>query len=149
MITISCCFTGHRKLTDVSQIKARLKDTIQILIQAGVTQFLSGGAIGFDTLAACSVLQLKEQYPFIRLNFILPCQDQDRYWTENDRLVYQSILRQADTVQYLSQSYDAGCMHRRNRCLVDRSDICVCYLTQTSGGTKYTVDYARKKESRL
>lgn len=36
-------------------------------------------------------------------------------------------------------------MHRRNRHLVDNSGVCVCYLTRNSGGTAYTVNYAKKQ----
>ena len=46
---------------------------------------------------------------------------------------------------YTSQAYTAGCMHKRNRHLVDNSSVCVCYLTKDSGGTAYTVRYARKR----
>ena len=28
--------------------------------------------------------------------------------------------------------------------MVDNSSVCVCYLNRESGGTAYTVDYARK-----
>ena len=36
-------------------------------------------------------------------------------------------------------------MHKRNRHLVDNSSVCVCYLAKDSGGTDYTVGYARLK----
>ena len=29
--------------------------------------------------------------------------------------------------------------------MVDRSDICVCYLTGSGGGTAFTVKYARRR----
>ena len=32
----------------------------------------------------------------------------------------------------------------RNRYMVDRSSLCLCYLRKASGGTKSTVDYAKK-----
>ena len=51
---------------------------------------------------------------------------------------------QADHVVYTAQQYTRGCMHRRNRYLVDNSGICVCYLTKERGGTAYTVNYAEK-----
>ena len=35
-------------------------------------------------------------------------------------------------------------MHKRNRHLVDNSSACICYLTEESGGTAYTVEYVRK-----
>ena len=36
-------------------------------------------------------------------------------------------------------------MHQRNRALVDRSAFCICYLRTQTGGTAYTVRYAREK----
>lgn len=35
-------------------------------------------------------------------------------------------------------------MAKRNRHLVDNSSVCVAYLTQSGGGTAYTVEYANK-----
>ena len=46
---------------------------------------------------------------------------------------------------YTSQEYTKGCMHKRNRHLVDHSSVCVCYLTKKDGGTAYTVDYAERQ----
>ena len=34
-------------------------------------------------------------------------------------------------------------MQKRNRHLVDNSSLCISYLTSDSGGTAYTVDYAK------
>ena len=58
---------------------------------------------------------------------------------------YERIKALADKVVYTSQEYTKGCMHRRNRHLVDHSSVCVCYLTKKDGGTAYTVDYAEKQ----
>lgn len=38
-----------------------------------------------------------------------------------------------------------GCMHKRNRHLVDNSSACISYLTENKGGTFYTVNYAKSK----
>jgi hypothetical protein len=35
-------------------------------------------------------------------------------------------------------------MQKRNRHLVDNSSVCICYLTKPTGGTAYTVNYARR-----
>lgn len=52
-------------------------------------------------------------------------------------------------VVYVSREYTPDCMHRRNRHLVDHSGTCICYLTRSTGGTAYTVDYARKRGLRI
>ena len=56
-----------------------------------------------------------------------------------------AIKAQADKVVYMAQQYTPGCMHKRNRHLVDHSGVCVCYLNRGSGGTAYTVRYAKEK----
>ncbi len=114
------------------------------LIQSGVRYFGAGGARGFDALAAQSVLRLRERYPHIKLILVLPCKSQTRGWRKEDIQTYETIMAAADKITYTSQEYTPGCMHKRNRHLVDHSGICICYLRSSTGGTAYTVDYARK-----
>jgi len=141
----TCCFTGHRDLPakEQEQISRKLEHTIAGLIQTGVCRFMAGGAVGFDTLAAQTVLKLREEYPQVSLILILPCLTQTRGWPEEDIAAYEQIKAAADEVVYSSQQYMRGCMFKRNRHLVDNSGICVCYLTENNGGTAYTVKYAR------
>ena len=51
-------------------------------------------------------------------------------------------MKAADKVVYTSQDYYSGCMHKRNRHLVDNSSRCICFLNEKTGGTFYTVNYA-------
>ena len=82
----------------------------------------------------------------MKLILVLPCLTQTRGWRPEDVTEHERIKAQADKVVYTSQQYTRGCMHRRNRHLVDNSGVCVCYLTKDSGGTAYTVGYAKKQE---
>ena len=129
----------------ISETAARTGELIESLIQKGYLYFGAGGALGFDTIAAFTVLKLKERYPDIRLILVLPCLAQTRGWSIEDVEIYEDIKSKADKVVYTSQEYTRGCMHKRNRHLVDNSSACICYLTKDSGGTAYTVDYARSK----
>ncbi len=140
------CFTGHRKIPpeQVETLARRLNSTLIQLIDDGYLYFGAGGALGFDTLAAQTVLELKSQYPNVKLILVLPCLSQTRGWSARDIEIYENIKSKADKVVYTSQEYTRGCMHKRNRHLVDNSSVCICYLTESSGGTAYTVDYARK-----
>ncbi|MGM9632777.1 MAG: SLOG family protein [Eubacteriales bacterium] len=140
------CFTGHRKIPpeQVDTLALRLKATLIQLINDGYLYFGAGGALGYDTLAAQTVLELKKQYPDVKLILVLPCLSQTRGWSTRDIEIYEDIKNKADKVVYTSQEYTRGCMHKRNRHLVDNSSVCVCYLTESTGGTAYTVDYAHK-----
>lgn len=143
----TCCFTGHRQIPaeDLSDLSVKLRETLISYIEKGYTFFGAGGALGFDTLAAQEILNLKKQYPLIKLILVLPCKDQAVRWKANDREEYERIKQSADKVVYTSDHYYSGCMHKRNRHLVDNSSLCICYLTNPTGGTAYTVDYAQKK----
>lgn len=143
----TCCFTGHRDIPSgqYQKIFAKTEETIEAFIQQGYLYFGAGGALGFDTIAALAVLKLKERYPNIRLILVLPCLSQTRGWSKEDIEIYEDIKRKADRIVYTSQEYTRGCMHKRNRHLVDYSSACISYLTENKGGTFYTVNYAKSK----
>ena len=142
----TCCFTGHREIPKLEYdiIKERLEDEVIKLIHQGVRYFGAGGARGFDTMAALTVLKFREIYPHIRLILVLPCKNQVRGWDVKDIDLYCEIYKKADKVVCLSDTYYNGCMIARNRHLVDHNIICVCYLTKHNGGTAFTVDYATR-----
>ena len=146
-----CCFTGHRSLSGEEKMKAavRLRRVIEEQIKAGIVFYGAGGAWGFDTLAALIVLDMKKEYPQLRLILVLPCENQTRGWHSEDIAVYEDIKRRSDKVVYVSREYTPDCMHQRNRHLVDHSGTCICYLTRSTGGTAYTVDYARRRGLRI
>jgi uncharacterized phage-like protein YoqJ len=143
----ACCFTGHRiiRVADRPYIVKNLRDGIVALISLGVTRFLCGGALGFDTIAAQLVLELREKYPQIKLGMFLPCRTQTEKWDKFDIDVYNDILSEADYVEYVSDDYTIDCMRKRNRRMVDLSEYCICYLRKDLSGTGSTVRYAQKK----
>lgn len=148
MRNYTACFTGHRKIPpeQLEEIARRLKRTIVDLIEKGYRFFGAGGALGFDTLAAQTILELKESYPQVKLILVLPCITQTRGWSACDIETYEKVKNLADKVVYTSKEYTSGCMHKRNRHLVDNSSVCICYLTENSGGTAYTVKYANSQK---
>lgn len=143
----TCCFSGHRIIPPEHYIKiaALLEETIVKSIEDGYKYFGTGGALGFDTLAALTVLKLKKQYPQIRLILVLPCKNQTRYWKQKEISEYELIKKSADKILFTSETYYNGCMQKRNRHLVDSSSRCICFLTKKTGGTAYTIDYAKSK----
>ncbi len=143
----TCCFTGHRAIPQdqIHFLQKELLLTLENLVKNGYQNFCSGGALGFDLLAARTVLKLKERYTNISLSMILPCRNQDRFWNTAQKENYAEVLSEADIIIYTSEKYFKGCMYQRNRFLVDVSSCIVAFLEKNTGGTKYTVSYAEKK----
>lgn len=148
----SCCFSGHRSIPYAvdGQLFQQLNDSVlHFNANMGITTFYAGGALGFDTLAAEAVLACRNQNPDIRLVIVIPCENQASRWSLESAKRYEHIKEAADEVICLSDHYYNGCMHERNRYLVDHSSVCICYLTGDTGGTAYTVKYARSKGLRI
>ena len=145
------CFTGHRSIEPerASAIFVSLEQLLKSLIHHGATRFYAGGALGFDTIAALTVLHLKKIHPQIKLCLILPCKSQTKMWSTSDRKIYDRILENADTVEYVGETYTSHCMHDRNRRLVDSADICIAFCEHNGGGTAYTMAYALKNDKEL
>lgn len=135
------CFTGHRAIPTAhyAPLCDLLTWEIRRLAASGATEFRTGGALGFDTMAALSVLSLKKEISHIRLSLMLPYPEQADAWSENDRCLYEQIRSLADSVRYTAPHYFAGALQMRNRALIAGSDICVAYLrTSHGGGAAYT-----------
>lgn len=147
----SCAFSGHRDIpeSDFVQIYDHLTTLLRELIENGCTDFYAGGALGFDTIAALIVLKLRMQYPDIKLHLLLPHANQSGEWQQSDCNTYEFIKSQANSFEYLSKDYYRGCMQTRNRALVDKSDLVVCYMTRNTGGTAYTIRYAKSCSRRV
>lgn len=145
---LTVCFTGHRHLTrEANDLLAReLDDCLEAFYKRGYRDYISGAAMGFDTEAACGVLRLIARHPDARLILALPCADQIRHWPEADVLRYQQLIFAADETRVLFREYQPGCMHARNRYMVDRSSACIALMYHLRGGTLYTVNYAMNND---
>jgi len=143
----TCCFTGHWKLPaeKIEHIIKRLDQEIENLIHQGVTHFISGGALGFDQLAASLIIAKKEMGRDIRLIFALPCKNQDGLWNRKQKKLYRNLLAEADKVIYVSEEYHDGCMEECNQYMTDHSAFCICALLPPFCGTDQTIKYARQQ----
>ena len=75
MLDSSCAFTGHspHKLPwKYNEAGSRCVALKIVLMEAGITNFYSGGADGVDCWASLSVLELRKRIPALRLYMLLP-----------------------------------------------------------------------------
>ncbi len=142
------CFTGHRTIDPQDQKKLFffLDKLLHNYIRAGYTTFRVGGALGFDMEVAEMLLRFRQEEGLrLRLELVLPCRDQASRWRVQDRRRYERILREADSIECLYDTYVDGCMQQRNRVMVDGSSICIAYCRRKRSGTFGTMRYAEQK----
>lgn len=148
----TCCFTGHRpeKLPwgndesspDCIALKKKLFQTLEELYRRGFRHFISGMAQGSDLYFAEAALALRETNLDVVVEAAVPCPSQSKNWKEPERVRYQNILDRCDLETVVQQHYTQGCMLRRDRYMVDRSALLLAVYNGSSGGTRYTINYA-------
>lgn len=146
------CFTGHRIIASAQlpALQTELRGLLITAIATGFLDFYAGGALGWDTLCAEQVLELRNTYPSIALHLVLPCapETQTARWRSARQVAaYDRILNAADSWECVGQDYTATCMRERNQRLVMLADCCICYYRKSAGpsGTAQTIRMAQKK----
>jgi len=118
----------------------------------GHVDFISGGAVGFDQVAAKAVIDLYMAGLPIQLIMAIPFEGQESKWS---RLVvegYNYILGHAHEVHYVCEpGYAPWKMQKRNEWMVDRAKTIVAlYLSEgKTGGTLNCINYAMKHKKPL
>ena len=137
----NCSFTGHRIIPpeERERLTRALIFKMMALYNEGCRHFYSGGAVGFDLLAATLVLRMRKKFPDVRLHMVLPHKGQEAYFGEEDTAIYRRVLDEADSVEYLAPHYFDGVMKARNERLVALCDVCVGYVTRSRSGAAQTM----------
>ena len=153
---MACAFTGHRPVRfsfgyddeDEKCIRLKLMLAAQIsrLIESGVSTFYTGMALGTDQWCAGIVLDMKREYPNVRLTAVLPCETQASKWSPEQRERYFNTLADCDDVITLNTRYTPDCMRIRNETMVDRADFLLAIWNgKPRGDTAATVRYAKSR----
>lgn len=140
------CFTGHRSIPkeDLEVLTTLLEAQIYELYDRGARIFKTGGAVGFDTMAAKAVLDMKSRFgeDGIHLYLCLAAPDQPMRFTKSQKADFDCILAMSDGVTYASDSLTKDSYFVRNRALVQGSDVCLAYCKKQYGGSYYTCRHA-------
>ena len=144
----SVCFSGHRpEKLEISEneVKKLLEQAIINSIKEGYTVFITGMARGVDIWAAEIVLKEKKIYKNIELICAVPVEGFENNRSEKERWIYNKIISEANTVLYISSHYNKYCFQLRNKYMVDNSSKLIAVYNGSCGGTRNTINYAKKK----
>lgn len=131
------CFSGHRKVEGRyppslkwQWVFSTVVGLCQSLLRAmGSIEFISGGAVGFDTVAAQAVIYMKNHgYKDITLTMALPFPGYNKNWPHGSIAEMESICNHgADKVLFVSQqtAYHPGLLQIRNVWMKDNSDMAI------------------------
>lgn len=142
----TCCFTGHRNISahEIPVAMQRTEAIVRELVAKGVIYYGVGGAVGYDTLAAQMLFDLREEFPQIRVILVYPFDWFWSQWTADQQALYRRLLPRYNKVVKVSETAHRDAYLRRDRHLVNNSAYCIAYCTRNTGGTAYTLRYARE-----
>jgi uncharacterized phage-like protein YoqJ len=123
----------------LNQLKENLR---QKLISDQVSTIISGMAIGWDTWIAQVAIDMG-----LPVHAYVPFRDQGSQWPSDSLNEYKRILGASEKVIFISEEYSNEAFLKRDRAMVDNCDHVYSLLDPacTSGGTFYTVAYAKSK----
>ena len=137
-----CSFFGHKDTP--GEVRPKLEATIRALItEDHVDEFLVGNNGGFDGMVFHMLERLQKEYPDIQYSMVL---------------AYLPGEHSApDSVDFTKTIYPEGlesvpkrfAISRRNRWMVEQSDVVVCYVKHSWGGAAQAMEYAQKKVDRV
>ncbi len=150
----TCCIIGGCSVKKIvvqedascyELIKSRTKNNIIDLVEnSHVSHFLGGMNIGFEQYAAEAVIELKEKYPQLTLEGILPYENHSINWTGGQRNKYYSIMNKIDREVLLQYHYTDDCMKKRNQYMINKSKYIIFFGEGTSC-LDNLIEYARTK----
>lgn len=134
-----CSFFGHRDVFD--DIDNQLVQHIEYAITAlGITDFYVGENGAFDKKATQVMLPIRKKYPNIKLT-------QSLAYLPIKKDPYQTNTWYDDTVflEGLETAPKRFAISKRNRLMVQHSEVIICYIRTDHGGAYTAVHYAEKQ----
>ena len=136
MKTVTFCGYASLQHHNYEDIRKKLYDIIDNLIQQGATEFLFCGSGEFDRMCAIAVKFFKMKYPFVVsvLATSIPCISFDK--TLYDKNISPVIYKKKNINDVI----------RRNEYMVRHSDVLVTCLVHPIGKEARMLTYAKKQQ---
>ena len=149
MDTYTVCFFGHREIDNPLEVEEQLYDIVLHLLESKeYVEFLVGRNGEFDQLVSSTVRRVKRNYRDDNSALVLVLPYLSAEYEKNEE-AFQEYYDEVEICQSSSVAHFKAAMQLRNREMVDRSDLVVCYIEHNSGGAFQTVQYAKKKNKEI
>ena len=138
-------FFGHRYIENPNAVELLLEKHIWDLLASHIyVDFLVGRNGEFDQCAASSVRRVRRDYGGNNSSLVLVLPyDSAEY--ENNRASFEEYYSNIELCQNASLAHPKSAIQIRNREMVDRADLIICYVKRKEGGAWKTVQYAKKQ----
>lgn len=142
-------FFGHRYVDNALVLETALEGEIRKLIDTHeYVDFLVGRNGEFDQLASSAVLRVQRAHrdDNSALVLVLPYPTAEY---RNNETAFREYYTDIEISGTASSAHPKAAIQIRNREMVDRADLVICYIEQEKGGAWQTIQYARKQKKSI
>ncbi len=143
--TYTVSFFGHRQIENVSAIEKWLDEIIRpLLLEKEYVEFLVGRDGEFDQLVASTIKRLKRSVggDNSALVWVLPYPTAEHRAYEAD---YAAYYDEIEICPASATAHFKSAFQLRNRWMVDRNNLVVCYVERPHGGAFRALQYAKRR----
>ncbi len=140
---------GHRYINDPIELEARLEDIIGDLIKSkSYIEFLIGRNGDFDRCASSAISRMKKKYDYSNAFHVLVLPYPTAEYLNNEKY-FEDYYDEIEICQASVSAHFKASIGVRNRQMVDRADLIICYIDRKSGGAFQALKYAESQNKTI
>lgn len=142
-------FFGHRYIDDPLKVEELLEEQIRKLInEKEYVDFVVGRNGEFDQCVSSTVLRVRKNVrdDNSALVLVLPYVTAEYL---NNKEYFHDYYTDVEISYSASMAHPKSAIQIRNREMVDRADLVICYIENKEGGAWQTLKYAMEKEKNI
>ena len=142
-------FFGHRYINDVFKLEKLLKEHIRNLISTyEYIEFLVGRNGDFDIFVSSCIFNVRNNYRDDNSSLVLVLPFPTAEY-KNNKKNFEEYYSEIEISYLASKAHPKSAIQIRNREMVDRADLIICYIERNNGGAWKTVKYALSKGKKV
>lgn len=143
--TYRVTFFGHRDFNDHRRIEGTLFQTIRdLLISKAFVEFYIGRNGEFDRFCASVIKRVQDAMgkENSELILVLP-------YTDKDIEYYEKYYDDVMIPETIEKTHPKGAIGKRNRWMIENSDLLICYVDKQEGGAYTALNFAKKNDKKI
>ena len=138
-------FFGHRYIDNPTKVEELLEEQVRKLIdEKEYVDFLVGHNGEFDQCVSSTVLRAQKNYRYDNSSLVLMLPYPTAEYINNQNY-FEDYYNDIEISYEASKAHPKSAIQIRNREMVDRADLVICYIEHNEGGAYKTVKYASEQ----
>ena len=138
-------FFGHRYMDNPFKVEELLEEQIKKLInEKEYVDFLVGRNGEFDQCASSTVLRVRKNVRDDNSALVLMLPYPTAEYLNNEEY-FHDYYTDVEISYDASKAHPKSAIQIRNREMVDRADLIICYVKENEGGAYSTIKYAKRQ----